>query len=585
MQLNDSVECTIPLIVGITGHRDIPEQDFPNLRKLISEQLQGLQREFPNTPLLLLSGLAEGADRLVVQVAIELNVAFSAILPMPQQDYCNDFETLESKREFEQLLASATWVETLQPPKNNNQIATRAECYEQLGVYLARYSHILMALWNGDKAEKIGGTSQVVRYFLSGIPPKFSPNVSSLVFPSYGKVIHLSTRRTSQIESLQESPNQDVSFLWPAFDRHNTLEIQQQRQHNWEAALNQIGTFNLDIKQFLVTEENETKVQNSLGYLLGESSHFEKLDKQAQNIARLFSISDAMSMTAQVKRRLDFLKIILLALVVIIAEQVYGIFSEWSLLASTIGIGFFTYLLYQRSLKHQLDVKYLDYRALAEALRVQFFWHIAGVSANVADHFLRDQQDELEWLRLAIQSLELPELPKKLMQTRQLEFILERWIRDQRMYFIGDQLLNKGKYFLNQQKNDELGSKIRYFFMTGLLLIISTLIFHVTLYDTWSLEWRDYVLNLGVASYGTMFWIVPTIKLYADFQAYDEQSKRYLRIGNYYALCENQLVAIVQGNSDFNANDLLVEMGRQALLENSDWLQLHRQRPSQVPIL
>ena len=78
---------------------------------------------------------------------------------------------------------------------------------------------------------------------------------------------------------------------------------------------------------------------------------------------------------------------------------------------------------------------------------------------------------------------------------------------------------------------------------------------------------------------------MPTIKLYSEFQAYDEQSKRYIRIGNYYALCEKQLLGIIQGNSDIKANDLLVEMGRQALIENSDWLQLHRQRPSQVPIL
>ena len=33
--------------------------------------------------------------------------------------------------------------------------------------------------------------------------------------------------------------------------------------------------------------------------------------------------------------------------------------------------------------------KHQDYRALAEALRIQFFWHVAGVSEKVVDHYLR----------------------------------------------------------------------------------------------------------------------------------------------------------------------------------------------------
>ena len=221
MQYKDSTKNNISMIVGITGHRDIFVEDEAELRRLISDQLQALQREFSNTPLLLLSGLAEGADRLVVQVAIELDIAFSAVLPMPQEEYCNDFETVESKQEFTQLLKSAKWVETL-PSSANSNTSTRNDCYEHLGVYLARYSHVLMALWDGDSTEKAGGTSQVVRYFLSGIPPTFSPNIGSLVFPSYGKVIHFSTRRSTQ-SSLSKEVN--VSVLWPDIYSINKPEI------------------------------------------------------------------------------------------------------------------------------------------------------------------------------------------------------------------------------------------------------------------------------------------------------------------------------------------------------------------------
>lgn len=581
MQYKDSTNNAISIIVGITGHRDIFVEDEAELRRLVSDQLLALQNEFPSTPLLLLSGLAEGADRLVVHVALELGIAFSAVLPMPQEEYCNDFETVESKQEFSQLLKDAKWVETLPSPPNNNA-STRNDCYEQLGIYLARYSHVLMALWDGDTTEKTGGTSQVVRYFLSGIPPKFLPNVGTLVFPSYGKVIHFSIRRSSQSNILKEV---NISFLWPDIYNNNKPEISKKLQENWQDALKQIDNFNADVKQFYNTTENKNNIKESLSYLLGKNFQFDSLDKQAQSIAKLFAISDAMSQAAQVKRRSDFLKLITSALIVIAGEQAYGIFVDWSLLAMTIGIGLLACLFYQHTQKQRLDIKYLDYRALAEALRIQFFWHISGVSANVADHFLRDQQDELEWIRLVIQSQELPASPRLTTRKLQLDFIQERWIQDQRNYFIGDNSSNKGKYILNKQKNDGLALKMRLSFIFGIIVVSATLIFHLTIFDSLPPEWRDYILNSFIATYGVLFWIVPTIKLYSEFQAYDEQSKRYLRIGNYYAFCEKQLLGIIQGNSDIKANDLLMEMGRQALIENSDWLQLHRQRPSQVPIL
>jgi len=37
-----------------------------------------------------------------------------------------------------------------------------------------------------------------------------------------------------------------------------------------------------------------------------------------------------------------------------------------------------------------------------EGLRVQLFWNLAGLSDEVADHYLRQQRTELEWIRNAI---------------------------------------------------------------------------------------------------------------------------------------------------------------------------------------
>lgn len=45
------------------------------------------------------------------------------------------------------------------------------------------------------------------------------------------------------------------------------------------------------------------------------------------------------------------------------------------------------------------EQQYLDWRSLAEALRVQLFW--LAVRSSVADHYLSGDRDELDWIRQA----------------------------------------------------------------------------------------------------------------------------------------------------------------------------------------
>ena len=48
--------------------------------------------------------------------------------------------------------------------------------------------------------------------------------------------------------------------------------------------------------------------------------------------------------------------------------------------------------------------RHLDYRALAEGLRVQFFWQILGICDSVDEHYLGHQRSDLEWIRYALRT-------------------------------------------------------------------------------------------------------------------------------------------------------------------------------------
>ncbi len=70
----------------------------------------------------------------------------------------------------------------------------------------------------------------------------------------------------------------------------------------------------------------------------------------------------------------------------------------------------------------------LDARALAEGLRVQFYWAAVGTGESVPANYLERQHTELDWLRNAIRSLAAPyhlsrEWFQSLGQTEQIDLL------------------------------------------------------------------------------------------------------------------------------------------------------------------
>jgi hypothetical protein len=58
------------LVIGATGHRDLRDEDVPGLEDAVAAIFDRIRERYPHTPLVLLSALAEGADRLAARVAV-----------------------------------------------------------------------------------------------------------------------------------------------------------------------------------------------------------------------------------------------------------------------------------------------------------------------------------------------------------------------------------------------------------------------------------------------------------------------------------------------------------------------------------
>jgi len=131
--------------IGVTGHRFLAEVD--KLRAGIERALNEIGRAFPEHKLVVVSPLAEGADRLVAEAVLERGGDLVVPLPLPTGDYLQDFEAEESKAEFRQLLARAA--EVIELPAT----PTRNEAYEQVGLYVLDNCDVLITVYDGQPSQ------------------------------------------------------------------------------------------------------------------------------------------------------------------------------------------------------------------------------------------------------------------------------------------------------------------------------------------------------------------------------------------------------------------------------------------------
>ena len=172
-QVDDAL---LTLVIGVTGHRDIPAGEYEALAARVTELLQSLRRDFPALPLVMLNPLADGGDRIAARAAVALGVPLFVPLPFAREEYERDFETPDSLAEFRDLVSGARIRELpLAPGIRADEVAVRGPArnrqYAQLGMFISSHSQVLLALWDGKPSDALGGTAQVVDYHITNAMP------------------------------------------------------------------------------------------------------------------------------------------------------------------------------------------------------------------------------------------------------------------------------------------------------------------------------------------------------------------------------------------------------------------------------
>ena len=168
--------------IGVTGHR-LLNTDDTTLRDEIDKVLATLIEQHAGSTCILVSPLAEGADRLVAEIAMtKYNLPLEVPLPLPYELYTTDFQDEESIEVFKRLVGIAEFyyelplkfgsVEELALAVGQTSNDARNQQYALVGAYLVEHCDELIAIYDGEPAGGFGGTADVVAWRTAGVVPE-----------------------------------------------------------------------------------------------------------------------------------------------------------------------------------------------------------------------------------------------------------------------------------------------------------------------------------------------------------------------------------------------------------------------------
>lgn len=559
----------VPLTIGVTGHRDLVPAEIARIEARVRGLFEYLRSRFPDRPLQVLSPLAEGADRLVARIALDLGVSLAVPLPLPQAVFMEDFAEESSRREFLELIGRADAVYELpvapgsDPARWAERSHDRNRQYAAAGIFLCAHSHLLLALWDGKPSAELGGTAQVIGFHHHDVMPGYSTstvlNRQTLVADDSDLVYHIVVSR-ARPDGAPVSGLLPLSASWLTADE--SLPRNSELPERYARVFERTSRFNRDVRKF------EGRIAREGYSLLGEGAS-EFIPFEARYIDTLFRAADWLAIYFQ-QRTLAALR----------ATHVFAfimglLFVMYSNVQARrfFMLGFFVclvvaFVIHMRASRGRWQSLYLEYRALAEGLRVQFYWAVAGVTSDVStkfahDNFMQKQDSDLAWIPNVMRVAGVGCNVKPNLDVRGLEFVREQWVGADTQ---GGQL----RYF--RRKIGEYAERARALEWLGRLIGLSSMVILAVSLLVSSAEARNWLF----AILGWALLLFGLRESYAHKTAEKELIKQYQFM---YSIFSKAHRLMATAADDQERRGVLRILGESALDEHAEWILRYRDRP------
>ncbi len=657
----EAVKGLLPIVVGVTGHRDLCDDDRGSLEQAVRQLFERLRHRYPNSPLVLITPLAEGADRLTAHVAISMGATLVVPLPLPRAEYERDFPN--SVGEFATLYGHERTVHRLELPSfgpggEHLQASARRDLhYALVGAYVARHSQILLALWDGKESDRTGGTAQIVEFRRTGrfdlgdrvegqlehAPVPFALANTPLDPPDIGAVYHIVTPRQGH-----PSPDSPFTSRWllPETAAAVAGEVGEVPR-TLATMLANIEAFNADAAR--LSQKHHAAVETCSRQLYeGRLDHAPMLE----GLRHVFGVADALAARFQRETYATLRTVYALALIAVLCFEMYAHVFPGNdrrvvlFLVAYIGVIGVADIVYRVSRHRQSQNKFQDYRAVAEGLRVQFYWRLAGLADSAADYYLRKQRDELSWIREAVRGWALVTAPAKAGEVRALA---AGWIDNQRDYYT--RATRRERARVRRYRSVAAGVIFASLIwavptvvhvlgelpggtfewpkvLQPFLLVVSVILaWHLAFSGTRVLrggsgqanrvpfvEPKAFVIS-AVVGVGLLLevrllaevaherwpqipsdshtWAVVVLTLitvsgalihsFTEKRAFGEHARQYARMAESFARAGDRMAALLHDGKSDRMRIIAIELGKEALAEHGDWVMLHRERPIKLP--
>ncbi|THD12132.1 hypothetical protein [Metallibacterium scheffleri] len=554
----------IPLVVGVTSHRNIPAGEIESIRRRVREFLAQLQHDFPALPLVVLSALAEGGDQLVAQEALALGARLIAPLPLPRDLYLEDFADPTTRARFEALCAHA---EVLQLPLRAGQTrhavgppgTARDRQYAQAGVYIVNHCHILLAIWDGKESTRLGGTAQVVRYHLGGSMPGLIDRRHDARHVLGGGderlLFHIVCSR-NEADGAVAVGLQPLQALWRTAETAQAAELGMPPE--FRQMFTHMAEFNDECDKYAAAIRLAVQSHRDANATLPMDDVFYAADWLAIHFQRRVLLAMRTTYTLAALMGIAF------ALYAHLAEHNYLIYLFLLLFASgALVVGLARHRDWHR--------KYLDYRALAEFLRVQSYWRHAGIPATgghefAHDNFLQRQNTELGWIRNVMRAVGLDaRVDPATHGPEALTRVIAEWVgvsgkSGQLHYYERKTVERSGLHHITEM----VGSISLW---GGVAISIVLVVFaHIFAQDT---------KNTLVMFMATLSIIAAVREAYAYRKADKELIRQYRFMQRIFTSART---ALDRATEAIEQRQILISLGEAALTEHAEWTLMQRER-------
>lgn len=412
---NDNKFC-LPLIIriGVTGHRTLPDEQI--IHESVKRVLTRLDEILISTPhaFIVVSPIAEGADRLVARDIINWPVPekkneskLEVVLPMPEEDYLQDFKTQESQEEFKSLLRLAITTQILEKK------ASRSDTYNRAGQFVVQNCDVLIAIWDGNSAKGVGGTTDIVEYARKA-----------------GRYIFWISSNNGEI-------NEEGKFDTNLIKSINNLKEYNSEQLNHSDLNSAINT------QYKYLENEAITVNLSP----------DLLELLLEDLLPQFARADLLAQRYQSRYMKTGIAVYSLATVAVATVTIQTLFyadHPEILLLEVAGMAIIIMLLLI-SHKSEWHRKWIDYRFLAERLRAALFLSVANIDCEPPTplpHLSISHRPD-EWMVRAFTWIwKQPHINHNVPFEPMKKFLSKAWINDQISYYSKNSKFHKWRHNL-----------------------------------------------------------------------------------------------------------------------------------------